>query len=353
MSGSPAPTAAARLGAALAHREADRVPFFLPATMHGARLLGVPLPEYYGSAELMTRGQLRLRELVGHDAVSCAVCAAAEGEAFGGEILLFEDGPPNAGAPPLRSPSDIERLGPPDPRASPMLRRTLELASALRRRVGDDVPVMGGAVAPFSLPALQLGLGRWFEILEEAPALAERLLRVNEAFCASLANALLDAGAGAVGLGEPLASPLMVPRARYLEVGLPSLRRAIAAIRGPVSVATASAPCAAVAEDLVGAGAVGIGISALDDLADVKRRLAGRAVVMGNLDGLRMRRWSAADAEAAVRRALAAGGPGGGFVLSEHHGEVPFQVPEEVLLAVAEAVRRWGGYPLTWARDAS
>jgi uroporphyrinogen decarboxylase len=72
---------------------------------------------------------------------------------------------------------------------------------------------------------------------------------------------------------------------------------------------------------------------------------------MGNLDGLRMRRWTAADAERAVREALAAAAPGGGFVLSEHHGEVPFQVPLGVLDEVAGAVRRWGAYPLDWVPD--
>ncbi len=344
-------TPAARLREALAFREGDRVPFFLPATMHGARLLGVPLPAYYGSAEQVVRGQLRLRELVGHDALTCFLCSAAEVEAFGGEVLWFDDGPPNAGQPPLRSTADIERLRPPNPRDSPTLRRTLEVASALRRYVGDDVPILGGAVAPFSLPALQLGIGRWFEIIHEAPALATRLIRVNEAFCAAWAGALLEAGASAVGLGEPLSSPSMVPRELYLELGLPALRRTIAAIRGPVSVSTGSVPAAAVAADLAGAGAVGVGVSAQDDLAEVKRTLRGRAAVMGNLDGLKMRRWSPDDAERAVRAALRAAGPGGGFVLSEHHGEVPFQVPEEVLQAVAEAVRRWGSYPLSWTGE--
>lgn len=344
-------TAAARLDAALANREGDRVPFFLPATMHGARLLGLTVPRYLGSAEHLVRGQLRLRELLGHDALTCFVCSAAEVEAFGGEVIWFDDGPPNAGEPPLRSAADIERLRPPDPRGSPTLRRTLEVASALRRHVGDEVPILGGAVAPFSLPALQLGLGRWFEVLHDAPALASRLLQVNEAFCAAWARALLESGAGAVALGEPLSSPMLVPRERYLALGLPALRRTIAAIPGPVAVSTGSTPAAAVVADLVEAGAVGVGVSAQDDLADVKRRLRGRAAVIGNLDGVRMRRWSPADAEREVRAAIRAAGPGGGFVLSEHHGEVPFQVPEDVLLSIAEAVRRWGVYPLTWTGE--
>lgn len=346
MSGRPALTASARLAAALGGREPDRVPFFLPAGMHGALLLGVPLREYYGSADLVTRGQLRLRERLGHDAVSCALFGAADAEPFGGEAVYFDDGPPNAGRPPLRSAADIERLTPPDPRSSPLLRRSLEVAAGLRRAVGDDVPVLGGAIAPFSLPAIQVGLGPWFDLLQDAPEVALRLVRVNEVFVASLANALLAAGASAVGLGEPLASPLLFPTARYRELGLPSLRRTIAAIRGPVAVSTASAPCAQVAENLVEAGAVAVGVSSSEDLGAVKRRLRGRAAVMGNLDGLRMRRWTASDAERAVRDAVAAAGAGGGFVLSEHHGEVPLQVPLRVLDDVAAAVCRVGLYPL-------
>ena len=40
-------------------------------------------------------------------------------------------------------------------------------------------------------------------------------------------------------------------------------------------------------------------------------------------------------------------GPGGGYVLSDSHGEIPFQVPEQVLTAISEAVHRWGRYPLS------
>jgi uroporphyrinogen decarboxylase len=352
VSGPAAFSAAGRVEAALGHREADRVPFFLPATLHGARLLGVPLPEYLGSADLVTRGQLRLRERLGHDAVSCFLCAAAEVEAFGGEVIVHEDGPPNAGEPPLRAAADLERVTPPDPASSPMLRRSLEVAGALRRAVGGEVPILGVATGPLSLPAMQVGLGPWLERLEEAPALAARLVGVNEVWCARLANALLDAGASLVAFAEPLASPAMLPLARWRALGLPALRRTIAAVRGPVGVSTASAPCAPVAADLAAAGAVVVGVSAADDLGEVRRSLAGRATVLGNLNGLAMRRWTDADAEAAVRAALAGAGGGGGFVLSEHHGEVPLQVPERVLLAVAEAVRRFGRYPLRGAGDA-
>ncbi|HNW47950.1 MAG TPA: methylcobamide--CoM methyltransferase MtbA, partial [Thermotogota bacterium] len=39
-------------------------------------------------------------------------------------------------------------------------------------------------------------------------------------------------------------------------------------------------------------------------------------------------------------------GKGGGFILSDGHGEIPWQVPEEILIAVSEAVQLYGNYPL-------
>ena len=54
------------------------------------------------------------------------------------------------------------------------------------------------------------------------------------------------------------------------------------------------------------------------------------------------------EAEAAVKDAIARAGPGGGYVLSDNHGEIPWQVPDEVLMALSEAVHKWGRYPLDW-----
>ena len=94
-----------------------------------------------------------------------------------------------------------------------------------------------------------------------------------------------------------------------------------------------------------------IGASSLEDLAEVKAACRGRLTVLGNLNGIEMRRWMPEQAEAAVKTAIAKAGPGGGFILSDNHGEIPWQVPEEALLAVSEAVHTWGNYPLDWVKD--
>lgn len=91
-----------------------------------------------------------------------------------------------------------------------------------------------------------------------------------------------------------------------------------------------------------------VGASVDEDMAELKRASKGKLAVMGNFNGIEMRHWSAQQAEAAVKAAIASAGPGGGFILSDNHGEIPYQVPEEVLLVISEAVRKWGRYPLDW-----
>jgi uroporphyrinogen decarboxylase len=87
-------------------------------------------------------------------------------------------------------------------------------------------------------------------------------------------------------------------------------------------------------------------VSSSEDLAQVKARCKGRLTVIGSLNGIAMANWTPAEAERQVKEALAKAGAGGGFILADNHGEIPWQVQEETLLAISAAVREWGQYPL-------
>lgn len=338
-------TSAWRVGEALAGRAADRVPFFLPVTVLGARLLGVSIREYLSSPSLMVRGQLAWRDRLGHDAVTPFHSAAAEVTAFGGEIVYFDDGPPNAGQPPLELDADeLLRLEPPRPEDAPLLRRGLDVTRGLAAAVGGEAIILGAAVGPFSLPAMQLGLPAWLTLLHERPDVAAHLARVNAAFCAAWGNAQLAAGASAILVFEPLASPDLMEPARWRALGAPATRAAIAGIRGGVLLGFGSAPAQAVAAEALELGPAALVGGVGDDLAALKAACRGRALLIGGLDSLPLASGGPDAAQAAVRHALRAAGPGGGFLLSESHGEVPWSTPDETLLAAADAVRRWGRY---------
>ena len=54
-------TSMERVLTALSHKEPDRVPLFMLLTMHGAKVLGLNIKDYFSKAKNVIEGQLRLR----------------------------------------------------------------------------------------------------------------------------------------------------------------------------------------------------------------------------------------------------------------------------------------------------
>ena len=344
-------TSLERVLTTLGHREPDRVPLFLLATLHGAKEMGLSIREYFSSARNVIEGQFRLRARYGHDCYSSFFYAAIEMEAWGCETRFFDDGPPNSGPPIVSRPGQIPGLLPPRVRECLRLREVLDAISGLSERAAGEVPVIGVVMSPYSVPVMQLGFERYLDWQIEAPVAIEHLWRINEEFCVEWANAQLQAGATAICYFDPLASPTITTPRVYRGTGCRLARRCIARIAGPTATHLASGRCLPVIDDLAQTGTAAIGVSAIEDLSEVKRACAGRLTVIGNLNGIAMRRWTPAEAEAAVKEAIAKAASGGGFILSDNHGEIPWQVSDDTLMAIAEAVRRWGEYPLRGRDD--
>lgn len=345
-------TSLQRVLTTLSHQEPDRVPFFLLLTLHGARELGLSIQEYFSRPDYVIEGQLRLRAKYGHDCLSAFFYAPIEVEAWGAEVIFREDGPPNSGTPFIRTENDILQLEPPPIAETACLRRVLDTIAGLKAQVGDTVPIIGVVISPFSLPVMQMGFDRYLDLIYTQPDLFERLMQVNEAFCAAWGNAQFDAGATALAYFDPVSSPTLIPRELYLKTGFQVARRTQARLQGPIAIHMASGRVLPILDDLAQTGAVMVGVSAEEDLGALKAATRGKLALLGNLNGIEMRRWSPEQAEAIVKRAIAQAGPGGGFVLADNHGEIPWQVPDDVVQAIAEAVRTWGRYPLDWALQA-
>lgn len=343
-------TSLERVLTALGHSEPDRVPLFLLLTMHGAKELGMGLREYFSRGENVAEGQLRLREKYGHDCLYSLLYAPLEVEAWGAEVVFRDDGPANSGEPMIRDVEQIRTLEPPDVATNAALGRALRATELLKER-SHDVPIVGVVMSPFSLPVMQLGFEGYLDLMFERRDLFDRLMAVNEEFCVAWANAQLAAGATAICYFDPVSSTTIVTREAYLETGFVVARRTLARIKGPTATHFASGWCGQILGDVAQTGTAIAGVSGEEDLAALKVAAAGRLTLLGNLNGITMRHWTPAQAEAEVRAAIAAAAPGGGFILSDNHGEIPFQVPDEVLHAIAEAARRWGRYPIKRVDD--
>ncbi len=331
---------------AMRHQEPDRVPLLLCLTMHGAKALGMSIQSYYSKADNIVRGQVKLRERYGHDILNTFTHASAEFEAFGGTTTYYENGPPNSGEPVLRAMEDIESLETPDPKDHVGLMVVVEATRKLRESVGPEVPIIGVVVSPFSLPVMQLGFENYFDLMYNETKAFEHLMRINEPFSAELANLQLEAGATAMVLFDPVSSTTIIPRDKYIETGFRSAKRTIRSIKGPVLTHFASGRILPIIDKVIETGTVGVGVSTDEDMATMKRACGNRLTLVGNLNGVQMPTWTALDVERKVKEAVHKAAPGGGFILSDNHGEIPFQVPDSTIEHIVESSRRYGTYPI-------
>lgn len=344
-------TSLQRVLTSLGHQEPDRVPLFLLLTMHGARELGISIQEYFSKAENVVEGQMRMRAKFGQDCIYTFFYAPLEVEAWGAEVLYVEDGPPNSAQPFLRTESQIIRLEAPCIQDTVCLHKVLSAIQMLKARVTDQAPIIGVVMSPFSLPVMQMGFDKYLELIYEKPDLFWHLMQVNQEFCVAWANAQLAAGATAICYFDPVSSTTILPREKYLETGFKVARETIARIQGPTATHLASGRALPLLDDLAQTGTAIVGVSALEDLGQLKAVACDKLTLLGNLNGIEMRHWTQEQAAAIVKESIRKAGRGGGFILADNHGEIPWQVSEETLLAISEAVRTYGNYPLDWIED--
>jgi len=287
-----------------------------------------------------------LRAKYRHDCIYNFFYAPLEIEAWGGSVVYHDEGPPNSGEPFIKDIQDKKNLEPPDVKKTPCLIKVFESASRLKQKVGDDVPIIGVVMSPFSLPVMQLGFDKYFELMYEHPDLFQHLMKINEDFCVEWANAQLKAGTTAICFFDPVSSTTITTREMYLKTGFQIAKRTISRINGPTATHMASGRCLPIIDDIAQTGTAIVGVSKQESLPALKEACRNKLTVLGNLNGIEMRRWTPKDAEKNVIEAISDAGPGGGFILSDNHGEIPWQVPDEILLSISEAVHKWGQYPL-------
>lgn len=331
----------------LGHEEPDRVPLFLLFTLHGAKELGKSIEDYFSTAENVIEGQKILHKRFKGDCLNPFFYACSEMEAWGGDAIFIEDGPPNAGAPIIRSVEDIDDITPPN-MDNPVLQKGLRAIEGLVDYAEGQTPVIGTVLSPFSVPVMQMGFEAYINLMFEDEDAFWRLMRKNEEFCVKWGNEQAKAGVTALAYFDPLSSVTMTSPERFRNTGKKIATSVISRLDAPAASHMASGRCLPIIDDLVATGTGAIGVSSMEDLRELKDRCRGRLSLIGNLNGIEMRRWSEDEAKLKVKDCIAKAGEGGGFILSDNHGEIPLQVPYNVIQAIREAVDEWGTYPLDW-----
>ena len=91
-----------------------------------------------------------------------------------------------------------------------------------------------------------------------------------------------------------------------------------------------------------------ISASSLEDLAEMKAQSSSKQTLLGNFDAIKLRVMPANEIEAMVKESLLKGGKNGGYIFSDHHGELPWQITFDQLDLLTKYLRKWGKYPLNF-----
>lgn len=340
-----------RVLTALSHKEPDRVPLLLLLSLYGAKELEMPVKEYFSRPDLVANAQLLMQKKYRNDCLYTFSYASVEVEAAGGQVIFAEEGPTNSGQPIITNSDQIMSFDIPKIDDSPCLLRVLETTNQLKKKVGDSLPIIGVVMSPFSLPVMQMGFENYLELIYFKRNEFDLLMRKNSAFCVNWANAQLKAGATAICFFNPLASPSIIEKQTYLKTGYPIDVKTIAKIKGATATHLASGITLPVLEEIIQTKTAILGFSQDDDVALLKKRADNKIALMGNLNGVEMVNWTIQDTEMKVKEIIQKAGRGGGLLLADSHGEIPWQVPESVLCGISQTIKKWGNYPLDWIGD--
>ncbi len=332
--------------AAISHKEADRVPLFLFTSLYGAKELQMPIKEYFLDAKNVVKAQLIMKEKYSSDCIDTFFYAPIEIEAFGGEVIFADDGPPNSGEPFIKTFEQISSIEIPNIKQTKCLNRVLEATYMLKEKVKDETPIIGVVMSPYSLPVMQMGFEKYLEMLYFRKDEFEKLMKINEEFCVAWANAQLEAGATAICYFDPLASPNIIERQTYLSTGHKVAQRTISRINGPTATHLASGITHSVINDIIDTKTQILGFSSNDDLVEMKKSAKDKICLIGNLNAIEMVNWDSKKIQNEVKNIIEKAGQGGGLILADNHGEIPWQISEDTLLEIAQAVKDYGVYPL-------
>lgn len=325
----------------------ERVPLIVNLLEQGAAELGMGIEEYYSRGEHVAEAQLRLRAKYGYDSLAGIFYLAREAELLGCRRLIHSpNGPPTVGELIIRTPGDIERLTIPDDlSAHPLFQEQLHCIRLLRQEAGGNYPILAAVTASFSLPAMLMGMERWLELfLTGPPGLCRELLEKCSLFCARQVEALRAAGADLVAYVNPVASASVLTVRQFEQLALDWLKADVART-GTAGLVYFNGggrinPLLTTIAEQTGIGAYYL--NPMDDIVEAKRALAGRGLVVGTINDIKLIDWTPAEVSAEVERLMAAGAPGGGFLCGTL--VMPCAIPERNIAALVAAARRFGAY---------
>lgn len=218
----------------------------------------------------------------------------------------------------LNAESDLEKYTPPTAYAAQFF--DAKAAAALRRAHPDHCLIYGTHIGPFMAGYMAMGFERFFFRLLDDPAFIHRLLQARSDWCIAQFQQAIELGAEIIVMGDDAAhrdGPMISPD-MWRQFILPYHRQIVEALPVPViwhsdGDITSLLPMATAAGFV---GVHGLEPAAGIDLPEIKQAFGSELILIGNIDVNVLFQDDLEAVRAEVRRSIAQGAGGGGFMLA-------------------------------------
>lgn len=191
---------------AIQNKEVERIPWVPFVGCHAAKLLNVPVEDYFHRADLITEGVKLAYEKYRPDGLPALFDLQIEAEALGCKLKYSETNPPSVASHPLAGNPDVGRLKIPtekDGRFPVVLAAMRNITSAL----GDKIGIYGLITGPFTLALHLRGTDIFYDQIDNPDYVHELM-----AFCAEVgkktAEMYIEAGVDLVAVVDPMTSQI-------------------------------------------------------------------------------------------------------------------------------------------------
>jgi len=321
----------------------DRPPLVPAVYEHKAWLIGRRPSEVCRRAELLEAALERELALYDPDMLVVGLDVYnVEAEALGCQVAYFEESheAPVITRPLIERPSDLARLGLPDPESDGRMPLFLAVAEAMAQRHGQAMIIRGAVTGPFSLASALLGGEPLLTACLEEPGFVRRLLEFSGRIGIEFGRAFLRRGVEPILFDSRAAPPLISPRL-FRELLLPVYRdqvfpelKAAGGRYLPLIIGGNTTP---VLEELIATGATQLLCDAGADLEAFRRRCSqARLPFRASVDARLVHRGPAQAVREAAAEILRRCGDYPGLLLG--CGVVAYDCPPEHVLALREAL---------------
>ena len=276
-----------RLARALRGEPVDRMPavsFTQTGTVEQMDACGAAWPEANDDAQKMATLAEAAHTELGFEAVRVPFDISAEAEFFGCGIKAgTKEQQPSVNSHVVKSVEDVEARKGFDINTG-RVATVCEAVKILADKYGDELPIMGSMLGPFSLAQHMVG-DDWFMAIMTEPDFAQAVMDLALDFNIQYANKMADNGADTMVIIDPTASAMLIGDEYFKQLVVPAHKAIVEAMteRGVLSIVHICGDTTLSLGLMEESGCAAISVDQTVDIATAKTKV-NSARIVGNID---------------------------------------------------------------------